>query len=113
MTVDSLLTLGAMHHTSTIMRNSQNKGTSLQRTGEKKMLVTYSKPKHCKSCKKTKKNISFLKLTDDDPVLDPSVMFLLVLVDDSCETGVRGVEGGDDGQEKAQHGVTEQQHYGN
>ena len=54
-----------------------------------------------------------MKLTDDDPVLDPSALFLLVLVDDSCETGVRGVEGGDDGQEKAQHGVTEQQHYGN
>ena len=39
------------------------------------------------------------------------MLFLLVLVDFSCETGVCGVEGGEDGQEKAHYGVNEQQHY--
>ena len=53
-----------------------------------------------------------MELTDDDPVLDPSALFLLVLVDDSCETGVCGVEGGEEGKEEAHHGVTEQQHQG-
>ena len=54
-----------------------------------------------------------LKLTDDDLVFDSSAMFLLVLVDDSCETGVYWLEGGEDGQEKAHHDDIEQQHQGN
>ena len=111
MTVDSLLTLGC----TTPARSSgpaRTKAPLSRGQGRRSCQLRTANLSIVKVVKNKKKIITFLKLTDDYPVLDPSLPFLLVLVDDSCDTVLGGVEGVEDGQEKAHHVVTEQQHQG-